>query len=96
MLWGLWKERAAARSTVNCRVDVSSEPGRVVVSIHGRLAGAAVPELERVCREASGQLILDMTYLMSADDLGVATLKRLRTGSAQFISMSPYMALLLS
>lgn len=77
------------------RLDVSAEPGRAVVSIQGRLAGDAVPELERVCRDTSGTLILDMTYLMSVDDLGVATLKRLRTDGADFVGMSPYVALLL-
>ena len=80
---------------MNCRLDVSSEPGRVVVRIHGRLARAAVPELERVCREASGPVILEMTYLMGADDPGIATLRRLRTDGAQFMGMSPYVALLL-
>jgi hypothetical protein len=80
---------------VSFRLDVSAEPGRAVVSVQGRLAGAAVRELERVCRETSGTLLLDLTYLMGADDLGVATLKRLRTDGAQLMGMSPYMGLLL-
>jgi hypothetical protein len=81
--------------SVSFRLDVSAQPGRAVVSIQGHLAAAAVHELERVCRDPEGTLILDMTYLMSADDLGVQTLKRLRADGAQFISVSPYMALLL-
>jgi hypothetical protein len=80
---------------VSFRLDVSAEPGRAVVSIQGRLTGAAVHELERVCRDTPGTLILDMTYLMSADELGVAALRRLRTDGAQFMAMSPYVALLL-
>jgi hypothetical protein len=80
---------------VTCRIDVSREPGRVVVRIHGRLDGAAVPELERVCREAPGLQILDLTHLMSADDGGIATLRHLAVDGAQLTSMSPYVALLL-
>ena len=80
---------------MECRVDVSPEPGRTVVRIHGRLGGAVVRELERVCREASGSLILDMTYLMSADDEGVAMLRRLAIDGVPLTDMSPYLRLLL-
>jgi hypothetical protein len=80
---------------VNCRVDVSREPGRAVVRIYGRLSKPAVPELERVCREARGVLVLDVTHLMSADDAGVATLKRLMSNGVPCTGVSPYLALLL-
>jgi anti-anti-sigma regulatory factor len=80
---------------VTCRLDVSREPGRVVVRIHGRLDGAAVRELERVCREEPGLLILELTHLMSADDAGIATLRHLAVEGAHLTSMSPYVALLL-
>jgi hypothetical protein len=80
---------------VTCRVDVSREPGRALVRIHGRLDGAAVRELELVCREEPGLLILDLTYLMSADDAGIATLRHLVVDGAQLTGMSPYVALLL-
>lgn len=80
---------------MNCRVDVSPEPGRAVVRIHGRLAGAAVPELERVCREAPGVVNLDVTHLMSADDAGIATLRRLMADGVPCTGISPYLALLL-
>jgi hypothetical protein len=66
-----------------------------VVQIHGRLVGPAVQELERVCRDASGPLVLDVTHLMSADDVGLAALRRLVTDGAQLIGLSPYLALLL-
>jgi hypothetical protein len=80
---------------VDCRLDVSPEEGRAVVRIHGRLAGAAVRELDRVCREVSRPLVLDVTYLMSADDGGVATLRRLHLDGAQLAGLSPYLVLLL-
>ncbi len=80
---------------MNCRLDVCPEPGRAVIRIHGRLAGAAVGELDRVCRDASGPLFLDVTYLMSADDQGVATLRRLLIDGAQVTGISRYLRLLL-
>ena len=80
---------------MECRVDVSPEGGRAVVRIHGRLAGAAVPELERVCRDASAPLVLDVTHLMNADDCGVATIRRLVVDGARVTGMSPYLSLLL-
>jgi anti-anti-sigma regulatory factor len=80
---------------VDLRLEVVAEPDRAVIRIHGRLAGAAVTELERVCREASGPLVLDLTQLMSADDAGVATLRCLRADRAQCTGISPYLALLL-
>ena len=78
-----------------CRLDVSSESDRAVVRIHGRLAGAAVRELEGLCRDASGLLTLDVTDLLSVDDVGAATLRRLAIDGAQLTGMSPYLTLLL-
>ena len=81
---------------MNCRIDVVSEPKRSIVCVYGRLAGAAVPELARVCREAPARLSLDVTHLMSADDAGIATLRRLMAEGVPCAGISPYLALLLS
>lgn len=78
------------------RLDVSPEEGRAVVRVHGRLAGAAVHELGRVCREARLPIVLDVTYLMGADDDGIATLRHLRCAGAQLAGISPYLSLLLN
>ena len=80
---------------MECRLDVSPDGGGSVVRIHGRLAGAAIPELERVCRNASAPLVLDVTHLMNADDCGVAIIRRLVVDGARVTGMSPYLALLL-
>jgi len=87
--------RTRGGDDLNVRLDVLSEPGRVVVRIHGRLAGAAVPELDRVCRDAGGVLLLDVSYLMGADDAGVVALRRLLGEGAQVTGMSRYLSLLL-
>jgi anti-anti-sigma regulatory factor len=80
---------------VDLRLDVVPESGRVVVRVHGRLAGGAVTELERVCRSTSRPLVLDLTHLMSADDAGIETLRRLVTDGVECIGVSRYLALLL-
>ena len=46
-------------------------------------------ELERVCRDASAPLVLDMTHLMNAGDCGVATLRCLVVDGARVTAMSP-------
>lgn len=78
-----------------CRLEVSPEAGRAVVRVHGRLAGVAVRELERLCRDVAGPLVLDVTHLLSADDGGITTLKRLVSDGARFTGLSPYLTLLL-
>lgn len=80
---------------MECRLDVSREGGHAVVRIQGRLGGVAVRELERVCRDASAPLVLDLTHLMNADDCGVATVRRLVVDGAQVKGVSPYLSLLL-
>jgi hypothetical protein len=80
---------------MDLRLDVVAEPGRTAVRISGRLTAVAARELERVCREASGTLLLDVTHVVSGDDGGFATLRRLATGGAQLVGVSPYLALLL-
>ena len=91
---GMWTAKAEGVG-VNLRLDVVAESDRSVVRVQGRLAGAAVSELERVCRDASGLLVLDLLHLVSADDAGIATLKRLMADGAQCTGVSPYLALLL-
>ena len=66
-----------------------------MVRVQGRLARTPATELERICRESPGILSLDLTRLMSADDGGILTLRRLMSDGAQCTGISPYLALLL-
>ena len=65
------------------------------VRIDGRLEGEAVTELDRVCREVSGGLVLDLSALLSADEIGLAALRALLAGGATVTGASPYIQLLL-
>jgi hypothetical protein len=80
---------------MDLRLDVVAEPGRTAVRISGRLTTSTACELERICREASGTLLLDLMYVVSADDVGLATLRRLAMDGAQLVGVSPYLVLLL-
>ena len=65
------------------------------VRIEGCLEDEAVAEFDRVCREASGDLVLDLSALLSADESGLAALRALMAGGARVTGASPYIQLLL-
>ncbi len=65
-----------------------------VIRVDGRLAGAAVAELERACLEARRPLRLDLTHLVALDDSGVAALRRLAADGIELAHASPYVVLL--
>jgi hypothetical protein len=81
---------------IGLRLTVSEAEGRVVIQVDGRLSQGSVPDLERACRHAPRPLVLDLTGLVSLDDVGIATLRRLRGEGVQLASASPYVKLLLS
>ena len=66
-----------------------------VVHVAGRLAGAGVDELSRVCRAASGRLRLELSALQHADEVGLALLRSLRDSGAELAGVSPFIQLLL-
>jgi anti-anti-sigma regulatory factor len=81
---------------IGLRLTVSEAKGGVVIQVDGRLSQASVPELERTCRHAPRPLVLDLTGLVSLDDVGIATLLRLRGEGVALVAPSPYVKLLLS
>ena len=66
------------------------------VRIEGRLEGEVLAELDRVCRAVPGDLVLDLSALLSADERGLAALRALAAGGARMIGASPYIQLLLT
>ena len=66
------------------------------VRIEGRLEGEAVLELHRTCREISGGLVLDLSALLSADEMGLAMLRTLAAAGVRVTGVSPYIQLLLN
>src|SRR5262245_21924381 len=76
-------------------VGVRPDGDGTAVTVDGRLAVGAVRELERIVDSARSPVVLDLTNLLSADDVGVATLRALARRGVRLTGMSPYVTLLL-
>lgn len=77
------------------RLTAIETADRTVVRVAGRLALEGIGELERVCVGRQGLLVLDLADLVTMDDAGVATLRRLSCAGVRLANASPYIALLL-
>ena len=62
--------------------------------LEGSLRAVEVPELERAV--AAGVRAVDLENLLSADEEGVAALRRLRAGGIEIRNPSHYLAILLA
>lgn len=65
-----------------------------VLRLAGRLAAAEVPELERSA--VAGLRALDLSDLLSADEEGIAALRRLRRRGVELRNASRYFEILLA
>ena len=77
------------------RIDTASGRTETIVSVSGRLEGAGVEELMRVCRSIGGEFVLDLTGVRSADPEGIDAIRELTSRSATLRGVSPFMRLLL-
>ena len=66
-----------------------------VLRIAGQLSNDSVQELERVCHDAEGPLILDLSELGKVDGSGLAALRELAARGAELVAVPHYIALLL-
>lgn len=82
-------------SSMQLRIVVSLEDLRRLVKVDGRLDAEGVPELEKVTRDESAALCLDLSGLRLADGEGIAALLRLQEAGAVIQGASPYLRLLL-
>ena len=93
-MFGPWRGPALAvlRDAVECWIDVTENEGRRVVKLAGRFGEAQVPEFLQSCA-GSGELTLDLTYLVSADAAGLDALRRTRLRGAAVVGASGYIQL---
>jgi len=77
------------------RITVSEPGPPTTVKVDGRLTGDQVPELQQVCAEIEGALVLDLTDLNFADRQGVKALHELQAKGADLIGVSQFIGLLL-
>jgi hypothetical protein len=66
-----------------------------VVHVAGRLLGAGVEELGRVCTAARRPLRIDLAGLLQTDEIGLSLLRSLRASGAELAGVSPFIELLL-
>jgi ABC-type transporter Mla MlaB component len=76
------------------RITPVPSDDRGTLRLEGRLRAQEVPELERSVE--LGVRALDLEDLLSADEAGVAALRRLRDGGVEIRNPSRYLAMLLA
>ena len=76
------------------RITPVSSDDRGTLRLQGRLRAEEVPELER--SSEAGVRALDLRDLLSADDEGLAAIRRLRDRGLEIRNPSHYLAMLLA
>ena len=76
-------------------ISTTVKNGSTRMTIAGRLTQPNVRELEKACSSARGRLVVDVSDLRYADDVGVSRLLQLTTDGAQLEGASPFVELLL-
>jgi hypothetical protein len=90
----LWNDVQGDLETLTLRITAvtSADPG--TLRLEGRLRSEEVPELERSAEV--GVKALDLEDLQSADEEGLAVLRRLRDRGIEIRNPSHYLAMLLA
>jgi hypothetical protein len=90
----------AVSATVECWIGVTSEGGRRIVRVAGRLKVAHVPELLAACADSPAlelhALELHLSDLISADMAGIEALRRMRMKGAVLVDTPGYINLKIS
>lgn len=77
------------------RIETWKEGDRTVIQVAGELKGQGEVELERICRETTGLLSLDLSHLRSSGPGGVQLIKELSKKGVSILGVTPYLELLL-
>lgn len=91
-IFGVNKEGEVRMSV---RFEKVTQGNRTIIQIAGDLRGRGVVELERLCREISGPVTLDLSCLQSSEDQGVNLIRELSQKGIELCGVTPYMNLLL-
>lgn len=71
----------------------SDSDSKTTISIAGRLQADHLGELEALCAEAQGELVLDLSELQNADDASIRRLRDLQDKGTRVTGASPYIRL---
>lgn len=80
---------------VEIRIDTSKEGNRTVVRVSGRMAGTTVEQVREECDRIEGEIVLDLTHLVSADTDGIDLIRELEAASVEVSGATPYIRYLL-
>jgi hypothetical protein len=75
------------------KAEVVDDGGRTVLRLAGRLDVEQAPELLYLFDETRGAVGLDLTDLLSADAVGLDTLRTLRSRGAGLVGLTPFLGL---
>ena len=78
---------------VDLWIGVEDLGGVRKVSVHGRLAGAMVAELDRVVQGLEPPLQIDLSQLLSVDEEGLEALRALRRDGGRLVAIRPIIEL---
>ena len=80
---------------MDVRIEKRRDGDCTVIQVAGELKGQGVVELERLCRETTGRLSLDLSNLRSSGPGGVQLIRELAAQGVEISGITPYMGLLL-
>ena len=84
----------ATPAAVECRIQVVHDD--VTVAVAGQLEHVHVADLNRLCSEAPGPVVVDMSDLLSVDSIAVDALRRLRQKGVTIVGAPRYLQFALS
>ena len=73
------------------RITKTSCEGRTALKLEGRVAKPWITELERACRAQESPLVLDLSGVSFADELGTEAIRRLRAEGAELVGLSRFL-----
>jgi hypothetical protein len=80
---------------MDIRIDHISEGSETIIRIAGRLSGTAIEQLKKVCDPIEDPFVIDLSYLLFADDKGIDAIRGMADNGAQVLGASPFVQLLL-
>ncbi len=78
---------------MQCRIDVRREGEHVVVHLAGDLTQEYVPAFLEACASEGVRLVVELDELLSADVVGIDTLRRVEERGAVLVSLPYYLRL---
>jgi hypothetical protein len=80
---------------MDIRIDTNTDGQRTVVLIAGRMEGPAVVQVREACAEIEGEMLLDLSNILSADPGAIDLIRELCESGAEVRGGSPYIRFLL-